>query len=122
MTPNEIKEAKDRHKERKKEYYSLTNPINDMKCKLENIHKTRRRSIAYKQLKLALQAYEQQIRDDFYRYEKQVANRELTNEMKQLQQSLNRERKLREGLESKIKEASESSGLFIKYVREKLKF
>ena len=122
MTPNEIKEARDRHKERKKEYYSLTNPINDMKCKLENIHKTRRRSIAYKQLKLALQAYEQQIRDDFYRYEKQVANRELTNEMKQLQQSLNRERKLREGLESKIKEASESSGLFIKYVREKLKF
>ena len=122
MTPDEIKEAREKHKERKKDYYSLTSPINDMKWRLENIHKTRRKSIAYKQLVLALDAYEQQIRDDFYRYEKQVKSRELKNEMKQLQQSLNRERKLRSGLESKIKEASESSGLFIRYVRDKLKF
>ena len=122
MTPDEIKEAKEKHKERKKDYYSLTSPITDMKWRLENIHKTRRKSIAYKQLQLALSAYEQQIRDDFYRYEKQVTSRELKNEMKQLQQSLNRERKLRSGLEAKIKEASESSGLFISYVRKKLNF
>lgn len=122
MTPDEIKEARERHKGRTKDYYSLTYPINNMKWNLENVHKTRRKSIAYKQLILALDAYEQQIRDDFYRYEKQVTSRELKNEMKQLQQSLNRERKLRKGLESKIKEASESSGLFIKYVRDKLKF
>ena len=122
MTPDEIKEAKEKHKARKKDYYSLTSPIGDMKWRLENIHKTRRKSIAYKQLCLALEAYEQQIRDDFYRYEKLVTSREQKNEMKELQQALNRERKLRAGLESKIKEASESSGLFISYVRSKLKF
>lgn len=121
MTLDEIKKAKERHKERKKEYYSLTNPISDMKWRLENVHKTRGRSIAYKQLVLALCSYEQQIRDDFYRYEKLVTSREQKNEMKELQQSLNRERKLRVGLENKIKEASESSGLFISYVRKKLK-
>jgi hypothetical protein len=121
MTPNEIKEAKEKHKERKKEYYSFTSVISNMQWTLKNSHNNRR-SIAYKQLCLALEAYEQQIRDDFYRYEKIVSSREQKNEMKALQQSLNRERKLREGLESKIKEAAESSGLFISYVRKKLKF
>lgn len=121
MTKEEKKKYRqEAFEKRKSEYYSLSATINNMQRKLKNIEKNRGHTIAFKQLMLALDGYEQQIREDFSRYDKNIKRSSHMLEVKSLQQSLNRERKLREELEHKVKEATTSSGLFIKFVREKL--
>ena len=65
---------------------------------------------------------EEQVQLDLYRYEKRIGKMSERDEIASLQKSLNRERLKREKLEKKVNEAKESSGLFIKYVREKLGF
>jgi hypothetical protein len=108
--------------QRKWAYYSLKNDLHVIKDKLNNIKNNRGHSPAFKVLSSALDVFNEQVDRDYYRYEKRIGSRINNNIAMELQQALNRERKLREQLESKVKEASESSGLFIKYVREKLKF
>ena len=114
---NDIQKA---HKERKEAYYSLQYKLDDMRHTLQNIKKNRGHSTAFKQLMLSIDAYNQQIRDDFSRYEKQVNKIRDKDSVFEMQTALNRERKLRHELELKVKEASESSGLFIRFVRDKL--
>ena len=113
--------SEERRDKRKKAYYNLTHDIYMMKCKMKDIEKHRGHSPAFKNLMAALDVFEDQLTRDYERYEKRIRESSATKEIKQMQDSLNRERKLRNELEVKIKEASESSGLFIKYVREKLK-
>lgn len=106
---------------RKKAYYSLTYDVQMMKYKMSEIERSRGHTTAFKNLLLAFDIFEEQLSRDFSNYEKNIKRNELTIDNRQLQTSLNRERKLRHELETKIKEASESSGLFISYVRKKLK-
>lgn len=121
MTDEEkTKKKLEAFEKRKQRYYSMSSMIQNMVWKLKDIERSRGHTTAFKQLMLALDAYDQQIRDDFSRYEKQINRRRDRDDVKQLQQALNRERTLRQELESKVKEASESSGLFIKFVRNKL--
>jgi hypothetical protein len=108
--------------ERKKAYYSLRNDIDLIKQKLIDIKKNRGRSPAFKVLMSALDVFTEQVDRDFSRYEKRIKSISNGDVALELQQALNRERKLREELEKKVKEASESSGLFIKFVRGKLGF
>ena len=118
----DIEELKLKSEEKKKAYYSLRNDIDHIKSKLTRIKRSRGYSPAFKVLMSALDVFNDQVRRDYSRYEKRVNSISNGDKVIELQQALNRERKLREGLESKIKEASESSGLFISYVRSKLKF
>ena len=118
--PLSKEEKKKKLKERKDAYYSTANLVNNMKWKLKEIEKNRGHTIAFRQLMLSLDGYEQQVSDDFSRYEKRILRCDNKHDVVDMQKALNRERTLREGLEKKIKEASESSGLFIKFVRNKL--
>lgn len=117
MTPEEKKE---KLRQRKQAYYSTSALVNNMKWKLKELEKNRGHTIAFKQLMLALDGYEQQVSDDFSRYEKRITRCDNKADVADMQKALNRERTLREELDKKVKEASDSSGLFIKFVREKL--
>lgn len=113
-------DREERLKRRKSEYYSLSHDLYNIKRKLRGIEKNKGHTTAFKQLILGIEGYEQQISDDFSRYEKQIRIMDRTDEIAKMQKALNRERAIRQELELKIKEASESSGLFIKFVRNKL--
>ena len=108
--------------ERQQAYWSIVNNIDGIRHKLNSIKKHRGHSTAFKQLMLALDGFEKQIRDDQDRFRNRVRQYDNKAEIKELQKALNRERQKREELEKKITEAKESSGLFIKYVRKKLNF
>lgn len=96
-----------------KKYNQISSLIWNMERDLRDIKKHKGRS-------LALEIFEQKVDEEHRSFKKRVRNNTVTLDNRLLQQSLNRERKLREDLETKVKEASESSGLFISYVREKL--
>jgi fructoselysine-6-P-deglycase FrlB-like protein len=103
-----------------KKYAKLCYLIMNMESNLRDIDKYKGRSLAFRNLENALRIFQQQVDEDHRRFNARVKVNEARSEVRDMQQTLNRERKLREELESKIKEASESSGLFISYVREKL--
>ena len=116
-----ILELKKQRKERDQAYYSLRSDIYHIKDRMQCIAKHRGHSNAFKLLIIALDVFNNQIDLDRNRYERRLTAREHKDTATELQQSLNRERAKRQQLEVKIKEASESSGLFIKYVRKALK-
>lgn len=105
---------------RMREYYRLNHKIYMFKEDLKNIKNIKGHTREFKQLMLSLDGFDEQIHNNIRRYERRVKLRDATDELKEMQKALNRERKLREDLELKVKEASESSGLFIKFVRNKL--
>lgn len=116
----ELKSLKEQKEERKAKYYSLDHRLNTLYREMKDLRGYRGHCIAYRQLMLAIEGMQEKIRDDYCRYEKSISRRTRRNDMAQLQKSLNRERAKREELEAKVNEATTSSGLFIKYVREKL--
>lgn len=120
MTDKQIESIEEDIKRKTDEYYVLSNRLENMKLALENIKGRKGHTVAFKQLILAIEGYDQQLRTDHARYVKQIKSRANSSIIKELQTSLNRERKLREKLEVQVKEASESSGLFIRFVRDKL--
>lgn len=105
--------------EKREDYWDKINQLDQMKTILDNIS-GKRNSPAHKTLVAALDVYRDQIERDYERFKCVYNNKTTFDDMCLLQQKLNRETKLRVGLEEKVKEASESSGLFIKYVKEKL--
>ena len=121
-------ENKDLRKQRREEMlekkkqavYSLRCKLDDMEYTLRRNTKFLGRSEAYENLCIAVNFMLDQISDDEARYKRILENKSAREEMQELQQALNRERKLRQELENKISEATTSSGLFIKYVRDKL--
>lgn len=94
---------------RMKEYYRLEHKIYTFKADLKEIKNMRGHTREFKQLMLSLDGFEYQIHENIKRYQKRIESRNATEQVKEMQQTLNRERKLREELELKIKEASESS-------------
>tara|TARA_R110002153_G_scaffold160608_1_gene312963 strand:- start:201 stop:587 length:387 start_codon:yes stop_codon:yes gene_type:complete len=116
----EVKWKKERQKSTES-YYALRNEIDDMKFNLQSLRKHRGHSDAYRLLIIALDGFRDQISRDHRAIERRnriMSDKNLTAE---LQTALNRERKKRFELEAKMKEALESSGLFISYVRKALK-
>ena len=116
-----ILELKKQREESRQAYYSLRGDVYRIKDRMQCIAKHRGQSDAFKLLIIALDVFNNQIDLDRDRYENRLTARETKFTVAELQQSLNRERAKRQQLEAKIKEASESSGLFIKYVRKALK-
>jgi len=108
-------------KEREDRYYDLANDLYFMKDKLLTLKGYRSNSLAFKQLLLSIEAMSEQVHSDFKRYKRRINIMTANDEIISLQKSLNRERAKREELEAYVKESMTSSGLFIKYVREKLK-
>lgn len=117
MEKESIREALE---EKKRRYYSLRYKLEGIKSELLHLKKHRGHTPAFKQLLISIDMMQDQVQSDFNRYEKGVKRIEERREIKSLQNSLSREQKKRLELETKIKEATESSGLFIRYVREKL--
>ena len=101
-------------------YYSLSYDIHIFRQKMLELRKGRGHITEFKLLDAALDLFERKIEEDYKRYVLRIKAFSERKELKEMQQSLNRERKTRAALEVKIKEASESSGLFIKFVRNKL--
>ena len=106
--------------EKKQAANSLRWKLDDMSRCLKRDKKFLGRSEAYENLCIAVNFMLDQVSDDEARYKRILENKSAREEMQELQQALNRERKLRQELENKISEATTSSGLFIKYVRDKL--
>jgi|TARA_R110000850_G_scaffold247757_1_gene372706 hypothetical protein len=107
--------------ERRQKYYSTRSHISGMKYHLQDLESHRGNSSAFKLLMIALDTYDRQVLDDYRRYEMRIGRIDIKDEVKEMQTILNRERLKREELEKQIKEATTSSGLFIKYVRKALK-
>ena len=123
MTDPEILEVKwkKERQESTQRYYALRDQVNNMKFHLQSLRKHRGHSDAYRLLIIALDGFRDQISRDHRVIERRnriISDKNLSAE---LQTVLNRERKKRFELEAKMKEASESSGLFISYVRKALK-
>lgn len=106
--------------EKRKYSQTLIWKLDDMEVFLNNQKGFFGRSDAYHNLVIALRWMQDQGNSDKYRYQRRLEYKDMKEEMQELQQALNRERKLRQELENKITEATTSSGLFIKYVRDKL--
>ena len=106
---------------RKSEFLSLRSELGCFSSKLAKLKKHSGHSVEFKLLMLAIAMMKKQVEDDYERYERRLSRREERLQIKDLQKSLNREREKREALEQKVKNASESSGLFIKYVRDKFR-
>jgi len=106
--------------EKRKYAQTLIWKLDDMEVFLNNQKGFFGRSNAYHNLVIALRWMQDQVDSDEYRYQRRLEYKDMKEEMQELQQALNRERKLRQELENKITEATTSSGLFIKYVRDKL--
>lgn len=123
-----MEDNKDLRKQRREEMLAeKRNTMDSIGWKLNEVERTLRknekflgRSDAYKNLTITLRWMQDQLSEDQTRYERILERQSEKEEMQELQQALNRERKLRQELENKITEATTSSGLFIKYVRDKL--
>ncbi len=113
---NRIKEME----EAKKRYYELESMCWNFRNRLHSIKKHKGHSDEFRMLDIALKKFEDKVRSDYKRYELRVKRKEDSQEVKQMQQALNRERKLRHEAEARMKEAATSGGLFIEYVKTKL--
>lgn len=105
--------------EKRKQRYEEDMDIVDQIDTLVN-YQINRRSGSYELLRGALENYQRSLTDDYELFKDINGRKTLREDMRELQQALNRERKLRAELEEKVKEATESSGLFVSYVRKKL--
>lgn len=101
-------------------YYSLREDCYIFKHKLMELTKHRGHSGAFRVMVAALDVFDDQINNDHQRYVRRIRLIDDKPIIKELQNSLNRERAKREELEKQIKEATTSSGLFIKYVKDAL--
>lgn len=119
MTKGNLKKQME---ERSRAYYSLRSGVYSIRREMQDLKKHRGHSPAFKLLIIALDMFDDQVSRDYDRYERRIKAIERKDVITELQQSLNRERAKRQQLEVKIQEATTSSGLFIKYVREKLSF
>lgn len=113
-------ERKKAHEQRKQLYYSLENDLWRIEIKLSNLKKNRGQTPAFKNLMIAVEMMREQIRRDYLRYENRINAANAKDQVSEMQKALNRERAKREELEKQVKEATESSGLFIKYARKAL--
>lgn len=110
---NRIKEKE----EAKKRYYELESMCWRFRDQLHSIKKHRGHSDEFKMLDMALKQFEDKVSSDYKRFELRIKRKEEYQEVKQMQQALNRERKLRHDAEARMKEAATSGGLFIEYVK-----
>jgi hypothetical protein len=116
-----IEEKIAEREEAKKRYYELESMCSVVLTQMRCIKRFRGRSDEFSLLEISLNKFIDKVRKDFDRYEKRVTKHNERDIVADMQKSLNRERKLREALEKEIEDAKTSSGLFISYVRNKLK-
>jgi hypothetical protein len=115
-----VKLMKKEQKERMEFYYSLRDDCCQFRHKLMDLKKHKGHSAPFRVILAALEVFDDQISNDYQRYAKRIRANNEKPIIKELQNSLNRERAKREELEKQIREATTSSGLFIKYVKKAL--
>ncbi len=109
-----------RLKKKKDEYEEMRYKVYSMRDKLSFFSKNKH-SPAYKVALSALDVLSNQIEQDYNRYVKRIRSNEARHEVEFMQKALNREKAKNFELEQKIEEAKTSSGLFVEFVRKKLK-
>lgn len=112
--------SKDLRKEAEEKQEKIVRMCGMMRLELLAIKKFKGHSPEFKLLEIAISKFEQQAENNSNRLRASRQIREAKNEIKQMQESLNRERKLRHELEKKVEEASVSGGLFVQYVKRTL--
>lgn len=120
MTTKEERQAK--IKEQEQTYYSLRNELDSLTWSLRRINEGKKRKYEFKLLKIAINLTLEQVKKDHERYVRQIRSQDANEDVRFMQKALNREKEKNAILEKKIEEAKTSSGLFIDFVREKLKF
>lgn len=111
---------KDKLRESEKRYYDLSQKLDYFMRELLDLKKHRGHSPAFRNLISSVEIMQDKIEEDYRRFVLLIRKKDAKDEVKEIQNALNRERTKREALEAKIEEAKTSSGLFIKYVRGKL--
>lgn len=99
-------------------YNRVLYKLDDIKYEFTDIFGPRSRK--YNLLFLAIDSVQEQLKLDYDRYVRRIRIIDNSEDMRSLQQSLNREIKKNIELEKKIDEAKTSSGLFIDYVRKRM--
>jgi len=107
-------------KKKKDEYNKMRDEVYFMRSNLSSFSKNKH-SPAYKVALSALDVLSNQIDQDYNRYIKRINRIGVGQEVKFMQKALNREKAKNFELEQKIEEAKTSSGLFVDFVRKKLK-
>jgi len=107
-------------KKKETEYNEMRDEVYFMRSNLSSFSKNKH-SPAYKVALSALDVLSNQIDQDYNRYVKRIRNTQANQEVKFMQKALNREKAKNLELEQKIEEAKTSSGLFVDFVRKKLK-
>ena len=105
---------------RKSQLNKLKNEVYYMRDKLSSFSKNKH-SPAYKVALSALDVLSNQIEQDYNRYVKRIWSDEASQEVEFMQKALNREKAKNFELEQEIEKAKTSSGLFVEFVRKKLK-
>lgn len=94
--------------------------LRGIKDQMNQVKRFSGNSTAFKLLMFAADNMMNQIENDSFRYRKAVYNKNKKDEVKEIQQALNREKIKNAKLEKEIEEAKTSSGLFIKFCKDKL--
>lgn len=108
-------------KQFQEKYYELDNACWTFRQHLSEVKGFKGGSAEFKMLELALSKFQDKLRKDYDLCERLKRREQNICTVKEMQQALNRERKIRHELEKEIEEAKRSSGLFISYVRSKFK-
>ena len=116
----ESKQKEDLLEKQDSRHHEIYNQLDYILRTLKEMDSYNHRSSVFKNFEIAVRLLQDKLHEDVYKSVKIIERSKQSQEMKQLQKALNRERKLRQELENKINEATTSSGLFIKYVRDKL--
>ncbi len=113
-------EREARLNKKKDEYNKLRYEVYHIRDVVASFSKTKH-SPAYKVALSALDVLGNQIEQDYSRYVKRIERIGIRQEIEFMQKALNREKAKNFELEQKIEEAKTSSGLFVEFVRKKLK-
>jgi len=113
-------EREARLNKKKDEFNEMKREVYYMRDKLSSFGKNKY-SPAYKVALSALDVLSNQIEQDYSRYVKRIERIGIRQEIEFMQKALNREKTKNFELEQKIEEAKTSSGLFVDFVRKKLK-
>ena len=108
-------------KEKEDAYYSLRNKLDSINWTLREISDGKKRTYSFKLLSIAINLALDQVTKDYNRYVRRIRIMDNSEQVSLMQKALNREKEKNAVLEKKIEEAKTSSGLFIDFVREKLR-
>lgn len=108
-------------KEKQDKYWNRKWKIDEIRQQLKDLSGNKENSAAFRAVLAGIDIFADQLYDDHKRYLQRLENMSAASEVAEMQKALNREKSKNAELEKQISEARTSSGLFIKFVRDKFK-